>query len=75
MEKCGFYTVPMDRHEDALTALHAAFGPRPRDWRLQPVTGGSSGALTYRLEVGAKPYLMRLETARDAIRDPYRSYA
>jgi aminoglycoside phosphotransferase (APT) family kinase protein len=41
---------------------------------LAPVTGGASGALTYRADTPAGALLLRVETARDPFRDPHRSY-
>jgi aminoglycoside phosphotransferase (APT) family kinase protein len=40
-----------------------------------PVTGGASGALTYRVETPRATHLVRIETARDYFRNPERSYA
>ena len=42
---------------------------------LDPVTGGASGALTFRVVTDAGAYLLRIETARDYFRNPQRSYA
>src|SRR4051812_31649730 len=65
--------IPPERRETARSALTAAFGARPVT-DLKTVTGGGSGALVYRVETGGRPYLLRLETARDTFRDPQRSY-
>lgn len=41
---------------------------------LQPSIAGAS-ALSYRIEVAGRPYLLRLESfRRDEIRDPHRAY-
>jgi Phosphotransferase enzyme family len=41
---------------------------------LQPVTAGAS-ALSFRIEVAGRPYLLRLESSRrDEVRDPHRAY-
>jgi hypothetical protein len=39
-----------------------------------PLTGGASGALIYRVDAPGRPLLLRLETARDPVRDPRRTY-
>ena len=65
--------IPLERRETARSALTAAFGASPVT-DLRTVTGGGSGALTYRVETGGRPYLLRLETARDTFRNPQRSY-
>src|SRR5216683_2158216 len=68
-----FDRIPADRREDARSALTAAFGPAPLT-ALQPLTSGAS-ALSYRIEVAGRPYLLRLESLqRDEIRDPERAY-
>ena len=43
--------------------------------RAEPLTGGASGAQLFRLELGGAAYVLRIETARDAFRDPVRQYA
>src|SRR5580704_3740725 len=65
-----FDTVPAERREIARTALAAAFGGAPVD-SLDPVTGGASGAQTYRATVAGRPYLLRLEGRRTAMRNPH----
>lgn len=65
--------VPEDRRERARIALSAAFGRSPVT-ALEPITSGASAA-SYRIEVGGRPYLLRLESSRrDEVRDPYRAY-
>jgi aminoglycoside phosphotransferase (APT) family kinase protein len=42
---------------------------------LEAVVGGASGAIVHRVGIdGAPTLLLRIETARDAFRDPHRSY-
>lgn len=65
-----FDAVPAERREVARTALTAAFGRSPVD-SVNPVTGGASGALTYRATVAGRPYLLRLEGRRTAMRNPH----
>jgi aminoglycoside phosphotransferase (APT) family kinase protein len=65
--------IPQDRRDRARSALAAAFGRSPVTV-LQPITVGAS-ALSYRIEVAGRPYLLRLESfRRDEVRDPHRSY-
>jgi hypothetical protein len=55
------------------SALAAAFGRSPVT-ALAPITAGAS-ALSYRLEVAGRPYLLRVESSRrDEVRDPHRTY-
>lgn len=66
--------IPEDRRERARSALAAAFGRSPVT-SLEPIIMGAS-ALSYRIEVAGRPYLLRLESSRrDEVRDPHRSYA
>jgi hypothetical protein len=62
--------LPADRRETARSALAAAFGATPLT-ALQPVTGGASGALIYRIEIDRKPYLFRMEMRRSPFRNPH----
>jgi aminoglycoside phosphotransferase (APT) family kinase protein len=67
-------SIPADRREIARSALSSTFGTSPLT-ALQPITSGASGALIYRIEVGGRPYLLRLEgLVRDHVRDPHRTY-
>lgn len=65
-----FDIVPPAHRETARAALAAAFGPSRPD-ALAAVRGGASAALTYRADVGDRPYLLRIETRRDALRNPH----
>jgi aminoglycoside phosphotransferase (APT) family kinase protein len=62
--------IPPDRRETARIALAAAFGAASMT-ALRPVGGGASGALIYRLDVGGRSYLLRMETRRGAFRNPH----
>ncbi len=65
--------IPEDRRERARSALATTFGRAPLR-SLEQITTGAS-ALSYRIEVSGRPYLLRLESSRrDEIRDPHRSY-
>lgn len=65
-----FDIVPAERREAARSALAAAFGPA-RGQTLERVHGGASGALIYRVEVPGRTVLLRMETRRDALRNPH----
>ena len=66
--------VPPDHLPTVRKALRAAFGTETADaW--SPVSGGLSGAETWRIRVGGIAYLLRVEAGRDALRDPHRGYA
>ncbi|MBP8245226.1 MAG: phosphotransferase [Phenylobacterium sp.] len=62
--------VPPDRLETAQAALTSTFGSAPIKG-LAPVIGGASGALTYRLELGGRSYLLRMEGQRTAFHNPH----
>ncbi len=65
--------LPEERRPAAQTALRSAFGAAPVAALTEIKTGAS--ALIYRIEVGGRPYLLRLDaTHRDNVRDPLRSY-
>jgi Ser/Thr protein kinase RdoA (MazF antagonist) len=65
-----FEAVPAERRDRVRAALCAAFGRAPLE-ALGPVGGGASGALIYRADVAGRPYLLRVETRRDAMRNPH----
>jgi len=65
-----FEGVPGDRREPLQAALAAAFRSSAVD-ALQPITGGASGALTYRVEAGGRAYVLRVETRRSPLRNPH----
>jgi hypothetical protein len=69
-----FEILPPERRDAVRAAVRAAFGAQPAS-APTPVTGGFSGALTYRIEVAERPYLLRLETAKDFFRDTRRGFA
>jgi aminoglycoside phosphotransferase (APT) family kinase protein len=55
-------------------ALRAAFGTETLD-AATSLSGGLSGAWLWRIRVGGIAYLLRVETGRDALRDPHRGHA
>lgn len=69
------HIVPEDRREAARAAVRSAFGAaQPTD--LKPIVGGASGALIYRLQIGDRAYVLRLDKLqRDLLRDPKRHYS
>lgn len=62
--------VPEHLRDAARTAVSSAFGLTSVP-SLQPVAGGASGALTYRVGVESKDYLLRIETRRSPLRNPH----
>jgi hypothetical protein len=66
--------IPLDRREAVLRAIEAAFPGAVVD-SAEVVVGGASGALIFKITVQGGDYLLRLETGRDAFRDPERQYA
>lgn len=61
-----------ETHQPAVNrALRAAFGTSDLE-DIQPVPGGMSGALVYRIVVAARPYLLRMGAARG---NPAREFA
>jgi aminoglycoside phosphotransferase (APT) family kinase protein len=70
----GLGLIPAGRRKAAREALAAAFGARPVvGWRL--LQGGVSGALIWRVEVGERSYVLRLEPERVALNHRQRGYA
>jgi len=65
-----FEPIPDTHRETVRTALTTAFGGASIA-ALQPVGGGASGALIYRVDVEGRRYLMRVETRRDRLRNPH----
>lgn len=65
--------IPEDRRHEARAALAEAFGATTVA-ALEPLTSGAS-ALSCRVEVAGRSYLLRLESSRrDRVRNPHRSY-
>jgi Ser/Thr protein kinase RdoA (MazF antagonist) len=62
--------IPEQLRDKAQTAAAEAFGATPIS-STQPVLGGASGALTYKIDVHDRPYLLRMETRRSPIRNPH----
>jgi aminoglycoside phosphotransferase (APT) family kinase protein len=70
MSAALFETVPGERRETVRAAVAAAFGGCAVD-KLQPIGGGASGALTYRVEAAGRTYMLRIETRRSPLRNPH----
>jgi hypothetical protein len=62
--------IPEAQRDVAHSAVVAAFGS-DTVLTFRRVLGGVSGALTYRIEVNGKPYLLRLQTRRSPLRNPH----
>jgi aminoglycoside phosphotransferase (APT) family kinase protein len=59
-----------ERWERAHAALVAALGPAPIGV-VRPVAGGASGASPFRVEVGGRWYLVRVEGVASPLRNPH----
>jgi hypothetical protein len=66
--------IPAERREAARTALTAAYGARPVDG-LRLLQGGVSGALIWRVGIGGRSCVLRLEPERIALPHRQRGYA
>ena len=63
-------SIVPEEHRDLVSAvMDSAFGTTAH--AMSAVTGGWSGALTYRVDATDGPYLVRVEVIRDFIRNPY----
>lgn len=67
-------SIPEDKQEAVARALRSAFGVESAQ-SVSPVSGGLSGAGTWRIGVNGGDYLLRIEAGRDELRDPHRQYA
>jgi hypothetical protein len=63
-------TIPEQFRDKARASVSSAFGSAFAA-SIQPVSGGASGALTYKVEVAGKFYLLRMETRRSPLRNPH----
>ena len=62
--------LPETFHSAGREAVTSAFGAAPI-LSIDPVLGGASGALTFRLGVNDRLYLLRMETSRSPLRNPH----
>lgn len=65
-----FKDLPIERRTTARLALAAAFGAAPIS-AITPVMGGASGASTFRVEIGERCYLLRMEGTASPLRNPH----
>jgi aminoglycoside phosphotransferase (APT) family kinase protein len=63
-------TLPDDRRETARSALSAAFGSTLIG-AIKPLAGGATSAFVYRVEVGSRRYLLRMEGQPSPLRNPH----
>jgi aminoglycoside phosphotransferase (APT) family kinase protein len=63
-------SIPEAQRVSAREAVASAFGTVAVT-AIEPVMGGASGALAYRIELGARRYLLRIETHRSPLRNPH----
>jgi aminoglycoside phosphotransferase (APT) family kinase protein len=65
-----FAKLPEALRETAHAALTASFGALAID-DIRPVLGGVSGALVYRVTVGGRRYVLRMEGLPSPLRNPH----
>src|SRR5215470_14291703 len=70
METQVLDAIPADRRDHIRGALRDVCGTRAVTG-MQPIDGGASGALIYRVDTDPRPYLLRVETRRGALRNPH----
>lgn len=70
MSGSGLDAVPAAYRENAGAAVAAAFGHTPVG-AIKTLSGGASGALIFRVEVGGRPYLLRVEGVPSPLRNPH----
>jgi hypothetical protein len=66
--------VPAGKRDAVQKAFEHVFGSREID-DIQPLTGGRSSALVYKVTMDRSHYVMRLVTQIDELRDPVRHFA
>jgi aminoglycoside phosphotransferase (APT) family kinase protein len=70
MNNHPFDALAADQRERVHSALTAAFGSAPID-AIAPISGGASTASTFRLDVGGRAYLLRVEGQPSPLRNPH----
>ena len=70
MKKSRFDTFPVAHRDSASAALSAAFGSAPVG-EITAMAGGATTASVYRVEVGARRYLLRIEGEPSPLRNPH----
>ena len=66
--------IPESRRDAVRAALHASFGVTTVN-DMRPVSGGVSGALILRFEIGGRLYVLRIEPERIALHHRQRGFA
>jgi len=66
--------IPQEKQQAVTHALQAAFGTSEIE-TITPITIGLSTALTFKIIVQRKPYLLRVTMRTDAVSDPAHYYA
>jgi hypothetical protein len=70
MIKSRFDAFPVAHRDSASAALSAAFGSAPIG-AVTTMTGGATTASVYRVEVGERRYLLRIEGEPSPLRNPH----
>jgi Phosphotransferase enzyme family len=70
MNKSWFESIPEHLHDAAREAVLSTLGSAPITF-IEPVLGGASGALAYRIEADGRSFLLRMETRRSPLRNPH----
>ena len=70
MIKSGIDAFPVAHRDSASAALSAAFGSAPLG-AVTAMTGGATTASVYRVEVGERHYLLRIEGEPSPLRNPH----
>lgn len=65
--------VPASKHDAVVRALQSAFDTAEVD-ALEPLTGGRSSALVYKVTVNQQAFVLRLVMETDELRDPARHF-
>jgi len=68
--KISFDTLSPEQHENVRSGLAAAFGSAPID-AITRVTGGATTASTFRVDIGGRRYLLRVEGEPSPLRNPH----
>src|SRR5215204_3993037 len=68
-----FSAIADERRTAARAAIASVVDPASVT-EIRPMSGGASGASTFRIDAGSDAYLLRLEVGRDGLRDPERTY-
>jgi aminoglycoside phosphotransferase (APT) family kinase protein len=70
MNNSWLESIPEDLRDRAREALASTLGSSPLTF-IEPISGGASGALAYRIEMNGRSYLLRMETRRSPLRNPH----